>query len=285
VLTNPDLPDRIMAVDDDPSVADVVGRYLVRDGHQVEYARDGRTALQRIAEQPPDLVVLDLMLPGIDGLEVCRQLRARWPIPVVRLTALGEETDRVVGLGSGALARVHEMLVRIARSETRRRSRRLRVAGPEMDDLAHQAAADALMAIIAKLGQFRGESRFTTWAYKFVIFEVSAKVGRHYWRQPGAAMAADWGQAAGPVRAGTRPTGRVAGSGRGGAQRGGRGDDRAAAAGLRRARAQRRAARCLAAELGSTRNAIYKTMFDARRKLRAALAANGYLDDGTARRS
>ena len=102
VLTNPDLPDRIMVVDDDPSVADVVGRYLVRDGHQVEYARAGRAALQRIAEQPQDLVVLDLMLPGIDGLEVCRQLRARWPIPVVMLTALGEETDRVVGLESGA---------------------------------------------------------------------------------------------------------------------------------------------------------------------------------------
>jgi DNA-binding response OmpR family regulator len=94
VLTNPDLPDRIMVVGDDPSVADVVGRYLVRDGHQVEYARAGRTAQQRIAEQSPDLVVLDLMLPGIDGLEVCRPLRARLPIPVVMLTALGEETDR-----------------------------------------------------------------------------------------------------------------------------------------------------------------------------------------------
>jgi len=102
VLTNPDLPDRMMAVDDDPSVADVVSRSLVRDSHQLECARDGRTALQRIAEQPPDLVVLDLMLPGIDGLEVCRQLRARWPIPVVMLTALCEETDRVVGLESGA---------------------------------------------------------------------------------------------------------------------------------------------------------------------------------------
>jgi CheY-like chemotaxis protein len=101
VLTNQDLPDRIMVVDDDPSVADVVGRYLVRDGHQVEYARDGRTALQRIAEQPPDLVVLDLKLPGIDGLEVCRQLRAGWPIPVAMLTAPSEETDRVVGLESG----------------------------------------------------------------------------------------------------------------------------------------------------------------------------------------
>jgi DNA-binding response OmpR family regulator len=102
MVTNPDRPGRIMVVDDDPTLADVVGRYLVRDGHQVECVPEGRTALRRIAEEPPDLVVLDLMLPGIDGLEVCRQLRARWPIPVVMLTALGEETDRVVGFETGA---------------------------------------------------------------------------------------------------------------------------------------------------------------------------------------
>jgi DNA-binding response OmpR family regulator len=97
-----DLPGRIMIVDDDPTLAEVVGRYLVRDGHQVESVQDGRTALQRVAEMPPDLVILDLMLPGIDGLEVCRQLRAQWLIPVVMLTALGEETDRVVGFEVGA---------------------------------------------------------------------------------------------------------------------------------------------------------------------------------------
>jgi len=73
-------------VDDDPTVADVVGRYLIRDGHTVECVHDGYEALRRVAEQPPDLVVLDLMLPGIDGLEVCRRLRERWPIPVVMLT-------------------------------------------------------------------------------------------------------------------------------------------------------------------------------------------------------
>jgi DNA-binding response OmpR family regulator len=68
----------------------------------VECVRDGYEALRRVAEEPPDLIVLDLMLPGIDGLEVCRRLRARWPIPVVMLTALGEETDRVVGFETGA---------------------------------------------------------------------------------------------------------------------------------------------------------------------------------------
>jgi len=215
------------------------------------------------------------------GGTACAQARidpesAEW---VATLTAGGAEQQ-------AALARLHELLVRIARSEMRRRSQRLRVAGPEMDDLAYQAAADALMAIIAKLGQFRGESRFTTWAYKFVIFEVSAKVGRHYWRQPVVAMAAeDWDKL--PDRFGLEPA------------RQAEWQDLAAA--VRRAVEEELTERqrqvfvalvlngvpldALAAELGSTRNAIYKTMFDARRKLRAALAANGYLDDGSARRS
>ena len=102
MATNPDPPGRIIVVDDDPTVADVVGRYLVRDGHTVECVHDGHEALRRIAEQQPDLVVLDLMLPGIDGLEVCRRLRERWPIPVVMLTALGDETDRLAGFEIGA---------------------------------------------------------------------------------------------------------------------------------------------------------------------------------------
>jgi DNA-binding response OmpR family regulator len=101
-VINPDPPGRIIIVDDDPTVADVVGRYLVRDGHTVECVHDGQEALRRIAAQPPDLVVLDLMLPGIDGLEVCRRLRERWPIPVVMLTALGDETDRLAGFEIGA---------------------------------------------------------------------------------------------------------------------------------------------------------------------------------------
>jgi DNA-binding response OmpR family regulator len=101
-VSNSDLPGRIVIVDDDPTVADVVGRYLVRDGHTVECVHDGHEALRRISEQQPDLVVLDLMLPGIDGLEVCRRLRERWPIPVVMLTALGDETDRLAGFEIGA---------------------------------------------------------------------------------------------------------------------------------------------------------------------------------------
>jgi DNA-binding response OmpR family regulator len=93
---------RILVVDDDPTVADVVARYLRRDGHDVECVADGRLALSKALAKPPDLVVLDLMLPGMDGLEVCRRLRETSPVPVVMLTALGEETDRLVGLETGA---------------------------------------------------------------------------------------------------------------------------------------------------------------------------------------
>jgi DNA-binding response OmpR family regulator len=93
---------RILVVDDDPTVADVVGRYLRRDGFDVELVADGEAALERALAEPPDLVVLDLMLPGLSGLEVCRRLRATLPTPVVMLTALGEEADRVLGLELGA---------------------------------------------------------------------------------------------------------------------------------------------------------------------------------------
>jgi DNA-binding response OmpR family regulator len=93
----------VLVVDDDPTVSDVVRRYLEQDGCRVRLAADGFAGLAAVAADRPDLVVLDLMMPGLDGLEVCRRLRARLPgLPVVMLTALGEEADRVVGLEVGA---------------------------------------------------------------------------------------------------------------------------------------------------------------------------------------
>ncbi|WP_127506226.1 response regulator transcription factor [Actinoplanes solisilvae] len=93
----------VLVVDDDPTVSDVVRRYLEQDGSRVRLAADGLTALAAVDEERPDLVVLDLMMPGLDGLEVCRRLRDRMPdLPVVMLTALGEESDRVLGLEVGA---------------------------------------------------------------------------------------------------------------------------------------------------------------------------------------
>ena len=93
----------MLVVDDDPIVADVVCRYLEQDGCLVRLAATGEQAVASAAAEPPDLVVLDLMLPGIDGLEVLRRLRRRDPaLPVVLLTALGDEPDRVLGLERGA---------------------------------------------------------------------------------------------------------------------------------------------------------------------------------------
>jgi RNA polymerase sigma-70 factor (ECF subfamily) len=185
-----------------------------------------------------------------------------------------------------ALARLHELLVRIARAEVRRRSPRLRITGPELEDLAYQAAADAMVAITGKIGQFRGESRFTTWAYKFVVFDVSAKIGRHFWTHPSVPLdAEDWDRL--PGRFGFEPAQEA--------------EWRDLLAALRRAVDEELTARqravfvaivlndvpldTLVIELASNRNAIYKTLFDARRKLRATLAANGYLDEDSARRS
>jgi DNA-binding response OmpR family regulator len=92
----------VLVVDDDVLVREVVGRYLGRAGYHVTLVGDGHQALCAAETNPPDLVVLDLMLPGLPGLEVCRRLQAAGPVPVVMLTALGEEEDRILGLETGA---------------------------------------------------------------------------------------------------------------------------------------------------------------------------------------
>ncbi|MFC5176846.1 response regulator transcription factor [Nocardioides taihuensis] len=93
---------RVLVVDDDPTVREVVVSYLRAHHHEVVEAADGESALRLFAAEQADLVVLDLMLPDLDGLEVCRRLRARADVPVVMLTALGAEEDRVAGLEHGA---------------------------------------------------------------------------------------------------------------------------------------------------------------------------------------
>ena len=92
----------ILVVEDDPTISEVVARYLQREGYEAEIALDGEEALSRAAEINPDLVVLDLMLPKIDGYEVCRLLQAKGAVPIIMLTAKGEETDKLVGLNLGA---------------------------------------------------------------------------------------------------------------------------------------------------------------------------------------
>ncbi|HET8642971.1 MAG TPA: response regulator transcription factor [Pseudonocardiaceae bacterium] len=144
------MSESVLVVDDDLTVADVVRRYLERDGYTVALAADGETALRLAGEHEPDLVVLDLMLPGIDGLEVCRRLRSTSDVPVIMLTALGEESDRVLGLQLGADDYVtkpfspRELALRVASVLRRARTNPvdaqvLRDAGLEVDVAARRA--------------------------------------------------------------------------------------------------------------------------------------------------
>ncbi|MCD7437244.1 response regulator transcription factor [Streptomyces lincolnensis] len=143
---------RVLVVDDDPTVAEVVSGYLDRAGYVVDRAGDGPDALARAAAHWPDLVVLDLMLPGMDGLEVCRRMRGRGPVPVIMLTARGDEDDRILGLEVGADDYVtkpfspRELVLRVEsvlrRTRPARPSGALRAAGLVLDPEARRATKD-----------------------------------------------------------------------------------------------------------------------------------------------
>lgn len=92
----------VLVVDDDPKIRELLRLYLARDGHQVVFAADGVEALAAAAERTPDLILLDVMLPRIDGLEVCRRLREQSDVPIVLLTARSGDSDKVIGLDLGA---------------------------------------------------------------------------------------------------------------------------------------------------------------------------------------
>jgi RNA polymerase sigma-70 factor (ECF subfamily) len=214
------------------------------------------------------LAAVELAGPAVGELD---EESAGW----LRRLATGDAAER-----AAAERELHGTLVRIALTEVRRRSARTPVTGPELDDVAHQAAADAMLAILAKLADFRGESRFLTWAYRFVILEVSSKLGRHYWRNPSAVLDAEqWERL--PDRFGIDP------------------EQHATTAGLmaevRRVVDEELTAHqrrifvaivvdaipldALSARLGLPRNAIYKVIFDARRKIRSELVAKAYIDE------
>jgi RNA polymerase sigma-70 factor, ECF subfamily len=202
--------------------------------------------------------------------------------PVAR--PVGRETQRwVEGLRSDSpqygrtTADLRAMLLRVARYELGRRRQALgTIGGPELDDLAQQSASDAMMSILSKLDEFRGASRFTTWAYKFVIFDVSAKVARHAWRHHRPEEEPAWEQVPDPFAAQPARTA----------------EGREQLTVLSRAIDSELTDRqrqvfvavalndvsidLLALKLDSNRNALYKNLFDARRKLRACLAAAGH---------
>ncbi len=95
-------PKKILVVEDETKVIDLIKAYLVKDGYEVAIATDGRTAIEQAQRQKPDLILLDLNLPEVDGLEVCRVIRANSNVPIIMLTARDDEIDKVVGLEVGA---------------------------------------------------------------------------------------------------------------------------------------------------------------------------------------
>jgi DNA-binding response OmpR family regulator len=148
----------VLVVDDDDTIASVVVSYLERAGHATRRLADGQSALDDLARREPDLMVLDLMLPGIDGLEVCRQVRKQWPhLPVVMLTALSEPEDRIAGLEVGAddyvtkpfsprelVLRVESVLRRVTMAPAPA-AKRILTAGPiSVDTAARRATRDGV---------------------------------------------------------------------------------------------------------------------------------------------
>ena len=176
-----------------------------------------------------------------------------------------------------AVEKLHEALRRAARHEVRRRRDQLRsIGGPEFDDIAQQCADDAVVNVLARVGEFRGLSRFTTWAYKFVIFEVSNQVARHAWLRhpPSAEELTSERFADTPAhRPGELAERReqLAALGRAIGQLSPRQREVFVAVALNDVPID-----VLALQLDTNRNALYKNLFDARRKLRAGLAAAGH---------
>lgn len=200
----------------------------------------------------------------------------RW---VRDLAAMGPQKE-------AACSELYPLLLRIAKSEARRRAPLLELDGPELEDIAHQAAADALMAISERLDRFRGEARFTTWASKFVIFNVATKMNRHFWhRHEIPYEQEDWSKIASRFDLGPDDAAEV------------REFAEAVSSAVEQNLSERQRlvfvatvlngmpVDVLADELDSTHNALYKVLFDARKKLRAALVASGYLPVPTEARS
>jgi DNA-binding response OmpR family regulator len=192
----PDRPARILLVDDEQPIQTLLSFPLQRDGYEVVQASDGREALARFAEQTFDLVVLDVMLPKMDGLEVCRRLRARSSVPIIMLTAKSEEIDKVLGLELGAddyIAKPFSM--REFRSRVKAALRRAGMGRPDAEDSEQPIEVRGLRIDTTKRAVMRdGEAVPTT----FVEFEILTALAR----SPGRVFTRDmllarvWGDSA-----------------------------------------------------------------------------------------
>ncbi len=174
----------ILVIDDDPTIRDVLEQYLRREGFAVLTASDGQTAFIKARSEKPDLVVLDLMLPQMDGWEVCRRLRAESTLPILMLTARGEEYERILGLGLGAddyvtkpfspgevVARVQAIFRRIEMAR--------RPASPHLDRICvRDLVVDPLTRQVT-----RGEHTITLTPKEFDLLYFLAGHPREVWSQ------------------------------------------------------------------------------------------------------
>jgi len=173
---------RILLVDDEPAVQTLLTYPLRKDGYEVVEARDGREALDRFAEQRFDLVVLDIMLPKVDGIEVCRRLRTKSQIPIIMLTAKDDEIDKVLGLEMGADDYITKPFsVREFRSRVRAALRRAGMAGAQVGD-EPIVAGELEMDLERRTVRMRGAAVTLTYVEFEILTALAGAPGRVFTR-------------------------------------------------------------------------------------------------------
>src|SRR3954447_25324528 len=174
---------RILVVDDEQSVGTLLSYPLRKDGFEVVRAADGREALARFSEQPFDLVVLDLMLPKVDGLEVCRRMRARSAVPIIMLTAKSEEIDKVLGLELGADDYIPKPFsMREFRSRVKAALRRAGMARTHDNSDSPIAVRELRIDPAKRAVTLRGETVPTTFVEFEIISALASSPGRVFTR-------------------------------------------------------------------------------------------------------
>ena len=195
--TVPERSPRILLVDDEQSIQTLLSYPLRKEGYDVVQATDGRQALERFQEQSFDLVVLDLMLPRIDGLEVCRRLRSRSSVPIIILTAKSEEIDKVVGLELGADDYITKPFsLREFSSRIKAALRRAEMSRPEqtMPDEAPLDIRDLRIDFLKRMVRVRGEDAQLTYVEFEILSALARAPGRVFTRD--MLLARVWGDSA-----------------------------------------------------------------------------------------
>src|SRR3712207_5535638 len=173
---------RILLVDDEPPIQTLLSYPLRKDGYEVVTAADGREALERFEERTPDLVVLDVMMPRMDGLEACRRLRARSPVPIIMLTAKSEELDKVLGLELGADDYITKPFsMREFRSRVKAALRRSRMAPPDLEQ-APLERGELRIDPAKRQVVLAGQPVSTTFVEFEILATLAASPGRVYSR-------------------------------------------------------------------------------------------------------